>query len=253
MKNSVLSKIFTGVLCLSVMVGVVGCVKPKEPTEEDVVKKIEEMIPEKIELVSHEDDKYVFKSKVRDLTFEVEPHASTLNIDGADFGYTGDYSYGNTYTESVYAFYRERVEKIIADHGFEISAQSDPDMVCINSFTIAAYNWLSEDEIDNINDFCKDLRELTKEEAQYHDDPYDFTFEVEFLWIDVWGGKASYIRTAGNYNYSNKIGPDITDEEIDVRNLRMTNMNLSNVIPPVYNGVLIEILGEAEDLIEEEG
>ncbi len=253
MKNRVLSKIVTGLLCLSVLVGIGGCTKPKSPTKEDVVAKVKEMIPEEIELVSQEGDKYTFRSTVRDITFEVEPNADTVNIDGSNFGYTGKFNYHNTYKESVYGFYRERVEQLIADHGFEVSAQSDPDMVCIDSFTIAAYNWLSEDEIDNINEFCKDLRELTKEEAQYHEDPYEFTFEVEFLWIDVWGGKASYIRTVGNYNYSNKIGPDTTDEEIDVRNLPMSNNTLSNVIPPVYNGVLIEILGEAEDLIEKEG
>lgn len=251
MKNGILSKVVTGVLCLSFLVGIGGCAKPKAPKKEDVVENVKGMIPEDVELVSQEGDKYIFKSTVRDLTFEVEPNAESVNIDGANFGYTGKYNYRNNYTESVYALYRERIEKLIADHGFEISEQSDPDMACIDSFTIAAYNWLSEDEIDNINDFCKELRELTKEEAQYHDGTYEFTFEVKFLWIDVWSGKVSYIRTVGNNDYSNKIGPDITDEEIDVRNLEMSNQTLSNVIPPVNNGVLIEILGEAADLIDE--
>lgn len=145
MKNRVLSKIVTGLLCLSVLVGIGGCTKPKSPTKEDVVAKVKEMIPEEIELVSKEGDKYTFRSTVRDITFEVEPNADTVNIDGSNFGYTGKFNYHNTYKESVYGSYRERVEQL------------------------------------------------------------------------------------------------------------MSNNTLSNVIPPVYNGVLIEILGETEDLIEEEG
>ncbi len=237
-------------LCITVITGICGChlSKPKPPKEKVVVEKVHEMINEDIRLVEKVDDEnYIFASNVRDLEFELNLHAETVNIDGSDFGYTGDYSYRNNYREQVYAFYRERIEQLMKEHGFTASAQSDPDMPCIDSFTIAAYNWLETAEIENINDFLKDLRDLSKEDAQYHNGDYDFDFQITFLWIDVWGGRKEYIRTAGNYSYSNKIGPGTTDEELDVRNLRVTSNRLGNVIPPLYNGILIELEGDMED------
>ena len=237
-------KIITVLLLVPALAGICGChlSKPRPPKEKEVMEKIHEMINEDIRLVKKTDEEaYIFASNVRNLEFELNLHAETVNIDGSDFGYTGKYSYWNNYREQVYAFYRDRIEQLMKDHGFTASAQSDPDMPCIDSFTIAAYNWLETKEIENINDFLKDLRDLSKEEAQYHKGPYDFDFEITFLWIDVWGDKKEYIRTTGNYNYSNKIGPGTTDEELDVRNLGITSQRLGNVIPPVYNGILIEL------------
>ena len=241
---SLINRMLAGCLCIFVMAGICGChlSKPKPPKEKEVVKKVREMINEDIRLIDKVDDeKYIFASNKRDLDFEVNLHASTINIDGADFGYTGDYNFWNNYRYQVYAFYRDRIEQLMVDHGFTVSAQSDPDMPCIDSFTIAAYNWLEDKEIENINAFLKDLRDLSKEEAQYHNGDYEFDFEITFLWIDEWGGRKEYIRTSGNYNYSSKIGPQTTNEELDVRNLGVTSKRLGNVIPPVYNGVLIEL------------
>ena len=98
--------------------------------------------------------------------------------------------------------------------------------------------------------FLKDLRDLSKEEAQYHNKDYDFYFDITFLWIDVWGGKKEYIRTVGNSDYSNKIGPKTTDDELDVRKLGMSSQRLANVIPPVYNGVLIELEDGIDEWVE---
>lgn len=250
----VIKRILKVCVCVFVMIGICGChlSKPKPPKEKEVVEKVREMINEDIRLVEKVDDEtYIFASNVRDLDFEINLHAGTVNIDGSDFGYTGDYNYRNNYRDQVYAFYLGRVRQLMEKHGFTASAQSDPDMPCIDSFTIAAYNWLETGEIENINDFQKDLRDLSKEEAQYHKGDYDFDFTITFLWIDVWGGRKEYIRTAGNYNYSNKIGPDTTDEELDVRNLRMTSNRLGNVIPPLYNGVLIELEGNINEFLQE--
>ena len=246
-------KILSELLFILIMICINGChlSKPKPPKEADVTEKVHEMFDEDIRLVEKVDDEtYIFASNVRDLEFEVNLHAGTVNIDGSDFGYTGNYRYHNDYRDKVYAFYRDRIEQIMEDHGFKASAQSDPDMPCIDSFTIAAYNWLSDKDIANINDFLKDLRDLSKEEAQYHNKDYDFYFDITFLWIDVWGGKKEYIRTVGNSDYSNKIGPKTTDDELDVRKLGMSSQRLANVIPPVYNGVLIELEDGIDEWVE---
>ena len=174
--------------------------------------------------------------------------AGRIIIDGEAFGYDGSYHYHNNYEETVYSRYMERVEKLIADHGLVVSGTSSDDMTYIKSFTIAAYNWLETPDIENINDLLYELREIAKEEQAFHEGhDYTFTFILEFYWIDKWNHNVQYISTIGNDGYQNNIFADCPDEDLDIRKLGMTQNYYSNVIPPVYNGVLIYVDYEDEE------
>ena len=237
-----------GFLCLFVLfAGGCRCSEPKAPKEKTVVSQVESMTPEKIELVEKKDkDTYVFRSQVRDLTFEVKPKATTMSLDGSVFGYTGDFTYKSTYWDEVYASYQTRIEKTIADHGFKIEKRSREDMTYISNITIAAYNWLSDKNLDNINDFYRDLRDIAKEEERYHDRKSDFSFKVRFEWIDIWGDQKSYILTRGNKNFDTEITSDTPDNELDIRKLGVTEDRLAKASTPAGNGVLIVI---EEDIV----
>lgn len=236
-----------GALCaMALLAGGCSCSEPRPPKEQTVVSKVEELIPEQIELAGRNDDgSYTFRSKLRDLTFEVKPTADTLTIDGSVFGYSGDFNYKNNYWEKVYGLYTDRVEQLVADHGFKIERRSR-DHSYISGFTIAAYNWLSEKNLDNINGFYRDLREIAKEEEKYHDTQSDFNYDVTFLWVDKWNDETSYIRTAGNDNYSTMIKADTPDDELDIRKLKMTDYRTDRVSPPIRFGLLIII---EEDIV----
>ena len=230
------------ILSFALLAGGCSCSEPKPPKEKEVAVKIASLIPEKVELVSKaEDNTYTFRSQLRDLTFEVKPTADTLTLDGAVFGYSGKFNYRNNYWDQVYASYQGRIEKLIADHGFQIERKWKEDQPCISAVTIAASNRISEKEIDNINDFYRDLRDLAREEDKYHDVENDFALEVRFVWIDVWNDSTNYIYTKGNYNYSTKIRSATSDDELDVRKLRIDEFQSAKLPTPLSNGVLIVI------------
>ena len=69
----------------------------------------------------------------------------------------------------------------------------------------------------------------------------------------MWGGKKEYIRTVGNSDYSNKIGPKTTDDELDVRKLGMSSQRLANVIPPEKQDKTLDekLFSEREGIVQQ--
>lgn len=242
-------RIATTILALCLVGGSTGgchVSAPSFPEENEIVDAVREEIPEEIELVEQiDDDTYLFRSCVRDLEFEVNVKADTYTIDGEPFGYTGGYSYPNNYDVKVYGLYKERIEKLIADHGFEIyetSFENIQDMPCINEFTIGANENLDTPEIENINDFLYCLREIAREEQQYrNDDENKFKFCVYFHWAQKWNGRENlFIRLKGNDGWRIQLTDDSSDEELDVRNYECDGSPATILRPDDY-GVLIYI------------
>lgn len=241
---------------------------PKYAKEKEVVSYVMENVPEEVELVGKvegEDHKWTFRCTNRDIVFTARTTADTVNIDGANFGYTGKYHIGMDYQDKVYSYYNDIMTDIMRKHRFlaenetifSYEKESDDLMrsYLSNSHTFGyckefnivlnnnTYDW----DYRYVDAFLDDVRkEIVQKEYDTTGTILDIRYEV-YLKID----DDHYQRTGGtNSNYTSSIIPD---EEVHIRDtIRLTNMMLSNVIPPVNNGMLIEIEDNPEKTIRED-
>jgi hypothetical protein len=217
-------------------------ISPPPPQEEvDIVAGVREEIPEEIELVEQiDDDTYLFRSCVRDLEFEVDVEPARDPMFGS---YTGEYAYWNHYETLVYNLYIDKIEELIAEHGFEIGEIDTYDIPAYETISIFAHNPLDEESMENINDFLADLREIAREEQQYHIGDYNFEFNVKFY------GYESVFSTPylEKYDYEDRmdvISADTSDEELDVI-LYNAGPSIRSNMSPYPNGILV-IVDEEE-------
>ena len=227
-------------LLVMLTAAVLSSCAPKYASEKEVVEYARRAADkEQIELVEQTDEhRYRFRSKDRDLYFEAWTTANETWIDGASFGYTGDYSINSDYTASVLRYNDNRVKELLDKYGFE-EAERSYSFECYESFTFVIKNSQVPEDIDLVNGFLNDLRLITEEEQKYHSEPlgpYKGTYIYTVLYqVD----EEVFQRTIGNYNYSGYIVPG---EEIDIRkDLDYSNNFLRNAVSPVRNGILIYV------------
>ncbi len=209
----------------------------KHATKEQIIEHAENVADgEEVELMEEtEENVYTFSSKERVLTFEVRSVASTLNIDGSNFGYTGDFYIIDNYADRVALYYEDEVLSLMEQYGFTDVRKSEQYNAPKHFLFCISRDYTSAD-LDRINAFLKGLQTITEAEMAYHsgEDFSLYTYEV------VWQvGEAEYIRTSSlaGTDYTSVLYAD--GSTIDIRDLPQTNMRIANVIPPVRDGMLI--------------
>ncbi len=219
---------------------------PKYATKKQVIAWVEERVNGETFTCTDGAEKhtYVFTSQVRDLTFQASTSPGVISIDGSDFGYTGDYTIGCDYADQVTAFYADRVYDLMERHGFtEYELTDAPNFSGPRQFLFVMSDDYMSKDLDEVNAFLADLQALTAEEAQYHSGDYKSYYENEYALFSyelMYASPSGYYRTAGPDNYQS----DVTvSRPLDVRTHRILDMSyaLSNVITPVYDGVLIYV------------
>ncbi|MBO4609346.1 MAG: hypothetical protein J5696_05675 [Lachnospiraceae bacterium] len=218
-------------------------ISPPPPQEEvDIVAGVREEIPEEIELVEQiDDDTYLFRSCVRDLEFEVDVEPARDPMFGS---YLGGYVYWNHYEALVYNLYVDRIEELIAEHGFEIGEIDTYDIPAYETISIFAHHPLEDEDIENINDFLSDLREIAREEQQYHIGDYIFQFNVEFFGYEDVTNTPGYPETIEKSYEAGVITADSSDEDLDII-LFNAGPSIRSNMRAYINGILV-IVDEEE-------
>ncbi len=196
---------------------------------------------EKVKLVEElDDDRYLFSSDERELQFEVWSTADTIIIDGADFGYTGEFTIRDNYEDMVSLCYEAEVLGLMQKYGFD-SCERSEQYTAAREFRFCMTREYTSGDIDRVNAFLSELQGIMEREKLYHrDGGYDsismYSFEV--LWQS---GESEYIRTSGinTSMYYTELYAD--GSSIDIRDLTWTDMRQANVIPPVRDGYLIYV------------
>ena len=219
---------------------------PKYATKKQVIEWVNERVNGEQFTCEDGTEKhtFIFKSQVRDLTFQASTSPGTISIDGSDFGYTGDYTIGSDYPDQVTAFYADRVFELMEQHGFTEYVLSEEDNFSgpRQFLFVMSDDYMSKD-LDEVNAFLADLRKLTAQEAQYHSAEYKSYYENDYALFSyelMYASPSGYYRTSGPDNYQS----DITaGRELDVRTHHILDMTYaqSNVITPTYDGVLIYV------------
>lgn len=209
----------------------------KHATKEQIIEHAETVADgEEIELVEEtEENVYAFASKERELTFEVRSVASTLNIDGSNFGYTGNFYITDNYADSVALYYEEEVLALMEQYGLTDVRKSEQYTAPKHFLFCISRDYTSAD-LDRINAFLEGLQAITQAETAYHPEETISLYTYEVVWQI---GDAEYIRTSSlaGTGYTSVLYADGTT--IDIRHLPQTNMRIANVIPPVRDGMLI--------------
>lgn len=158
-------------------------------SEKDVLQKVKEEVPsEKYEYVkvehftdkSPKEDIYYFKSKDRELEFQVLSTLHSFGIDGATLGYD-EYIYVK-YAEAVHELYMDRVNQV-----FEELSVDKRGNYCYQSY----------DDLKDIAEKLVKADQIYKEELQYNsaewiaDNPV-CTIWFAYQWIDENGQQDSF-------------------------------------------------------------
>ncbi len=238
-------RIITVIIVAGMTVLCSGC-RPKYATENDVKTYAQNIVKgENIECVGEaEQHKFHFISKDRNLEFDVWSEAGTINIDGANFGYTGDYHINNDYLKNVNLYYEKRVYTLLKKYGFDNYRKSD-DYYSLRILEFSLPEIMSMKEKENFDEFLAELKKIVIEENNKHTEniynEYSAMYNVE-VWYKTPQG--DYLRTLGlnNNNYSTDILPDDTVYKLE--DIPKSNMVVQNIIRPLRDGILIEFSSE---------
>ncbi len=239
MKKIVRKLLFVGIIGLTVLL--TSC-RPKYADNSEINKYATNLVKgENIECVGEtEKHKFHFQSKDRELAFDVWSSAGTINIDGANFGYTGDYHMHNNYRENVNLYYEKRVYDLLAHYGFTDYRKSE-NYYSVQHLEFSLPEVMNEKQKNNFDEFLAELKKIVLEEREKHtEDIYD---EYTTMYtVEVWykTPQGDYLRTLGlnASDYCTDILPDDTVYKLE--NIEKSNMVVQNILPPLRNGVLIE-------------
>lgn len=237
-------------LCAAVMaVSTAGCL-PRYAGKKEIIQFAEDYVQgESIvcDGVSDTDKHcYLFHSEERDLSFQVWTAAHTISIDGADFGYTGDYGIYTDYPDALRRYYSDRIYDKMAACGYTDYTTSSTFQAPYH-FTFSIENYVSAD-LDTLNDFFAELNTITREERACHGGELprgNALYNIEV----VYHSGSAYYRTAGlnRSDYTTDILGDDTD--YDVRHFHLYDMTyaMGNVIPDTQDGILIYVPHKEEE------
>lgn len=208
----------------------------KHATKEQIMEHAETVAGgEEVELIEEtEDNVYLFTSKERELTFEVRSIAGKRNIDGSDFGYTGDFYITDNYADSVALYYEPEVLALMEQCGLTDVRKSE-NYTAPKHFLFCISRDYTSDDLHRINAFLEGLQAITQAETAYHSGETGSLYTYEVVWQI---GENEFIRTT-NLNGSSYKSTLYADGDIDIRDLPESNMRIANVIPPLRDGFLI--------------
>ena len=237
---------------LSFVFALISCTE-KRASENEIAEYVKEHIPESVTLVEKStseknkiDVVYHYKCNNRDLSFDVWSNSGTINIDGSFFGYTGDYNIVTDYADKCYAYYNDTMLNLLKKHGFLKENESFENLNHSNTFDYCKdFRFVFDNstyDFDSkyVDAFLNDVRtEIMQKEYETTGQELQFSYEI-YLKID----ENYYQRTAGPENYEVDMDKDM---EVHIHDdVKPHSMMQSNVISPVYNGVLID-LSERKD------
>lgn len=235
-------KMITAVIVVGATVLCSGC-RAKYADESEITTYAQNLVKgETIECMGEtEEHKFHFISKDRTLEFDVWSEAGTVNIDGANFGYTGDYNMYNDYLKNVNLYYEERVYRLLQKYGFDNYRKCE-DYYSLRVMKFSLPEIMSQKQKENFNTFLAELKAIVKEERERHTaniySQYTAMYNIE-VWYKT--SQGDYLRTVGlnNSDYTTDILPD--DVVYKIENMHKSNMVVQNIITPLRDGILIEV------------
>ena len=231
------------VLSLIVMILFISSCRAKYADDSEIKKYAENLVKgENIECMGEtEKHRFQFTSKDRNLTFEVWSSAGTVNIDGANFGYTGDYHMHSDYRENVNLYYEAKVYELLEHYGFNDYRKSE-EYYSLRHLKFSLPEVMSVKQKENFDEFLAELKKIVIEEREKHtEDIYD---EYTTMYtIEVWykTPQGDYLRTLGlnDSDYCTDILPDDTVYRLE--DIQKSNMVVQNIITPLRDGILVEV------------
>lgn len=266
------SMLLASAVCLAAMTGC-GCgYVPKYASESEIKEYAKKTAHEEIELigtvdwgnfgtVDGEDSIWKFRSKERDLEFEVWTDANSVNI---DFGYTGTYLIQDNYWKKVNMYYNDTMTELLKKHKFlgedetmfNYSNDRDDLMCCYKEnsypypgeenyeycgkFTFVFQNNTYDRDYRYVDAFLEDVRkEIVQKEYETTGIELDIRYEVYLK--DTFGDKTVYYGMRGtNNDYTSSIK---RNEEVNIHDTvkPCNNGGWENVGPAIDYGLLIEV------------
>ena len=134
--------------------------QPPKPSKATIEKNVRAESGLDCRLVRQiDDEKYLFEDVSRGIEFEVIVRPEKVKIDASEGGYTGKYYYNILHDVAVYDSYSKEVEKLFRKYNLtdvERSANSRGIM----TISLLVDKDLSDDRIEDVNAFLRDLRDI---------------------------------------------------------------------------------------------
>ena len=227
MKNRICVKIVALALCMASALFMCSCLpfQPPRPSKNAVERAVREKSGLDARLLSQIDDEtYIFKDISRGIEFKVVVRPEKVKIDASEGGFTGKYEYHIHHDFAVYESYTKNVEQLLKKYNFADIERGTEHQDVITNIEIVVDKDLSDDKIETVNSFLRDLRDIAIKDIRAGHDFYsemkdDFGYKVNITLIDRAAGNTMF-RVRGNGGiYSWRLTADVNDADLDLRKM----------------------------------
>lgn len=252
MKSSICVKLVALALCMASALFMCSCLpfQPPRPSKNTVERAVREKSGLDARLLSQIDDEtYIFKDDSRGIEFKVVVRPEKVKIDASEGGFTGKYEYHIHYDLAVYESYSKDVEQLLKKYNFTDIERGTEHQDVITNIEIIVDKDLSDDKIETVNAFLRDLRDIAIKDIRAGHDFYsemkdDFGYKVNITKVDRTGGGNLMYRVRGNGGiYSWRLTADVNDADLDLRKMDDVHQVYTSPQADGYYDVLISISG----------
>ena len=225
------TKLTVFVLCVVSAVFMCACLpfQPPKPSKATIEKNVRAESGLDCRLIRQlDDEKYLFEDVSRGIEFEVIVRPEKVKIDAGEGGYTGKYYYNILHGVAVYDSYSKEVEKLFRKYNLtDVERSANPRGIMTISLLVDKD--LSDDRIEDINAFLRDLRDIAIKDIETGHDFYseldkEFGYKVTILKVDRSGNAKTMYRLKGNSAiYGWILTADVKDSALDLRSMDVGN------------------------------
>ena len=156
---------------------------------------------------------YRYKSKARDLEFEVRYTPGTASLDGSFAHTTSGYTLSSDYDLAVHYYWQEEYEKAVDSHTFSYcyypECTEDTKYYAGAGLQVYMDTDVTDEQMDEFEDLLRRLRDICVWEMDYHTSEPDFYYLVDFNLVDPETLRITNCETV-------KIYATTTDEELKI-------------------------------------
>ena len=172
-------------LSLVLLLGIVTGCSHKAPGEKETSKRIEEIVcGEDFKLKGGDDGHYTVYSKDRDLEFEAWWDESGIAIWPDIEIPDGEFHIYTSYGKAVLHYWFDEYQRCIDQYGFynvdygPDAGRNNNDDCCPNVVWIYMDENSDPEDIEKVESLMRDLRDICKQEEEYHTSDYDLEYTV---------------------------------------------------------------------------
>ena len=227
MRKGLSVKIAVFVLLVASAVFMCACLpfKPPKPSKSAIERAVREESGLDCRLVRQIDDEtYIFEDVSRGIEFEVLVRPEKVKIDASEGGYTGKYYYNIHQDVAVYKSYSKDVDQLLRKYNLT-DVERGSDYEFIKHIYLLVDKDLSDDRIEEINAFLRDLRDIAVKDIESGNDFYsemhkDFGYTVWIVKVDRSGERDLMYDIEGNSGVDGwRLTADVEDSELDLRKM----------------------------------